>query len=114
MTVLSTVTGGAVAKRFALCNVNASAQFLYVWLGTTIGSYIALSQQPSTFTSATGPDPARAFVGGMLVLLGARFAAGCTCGHGISGTSELSFQSFAAAASIFAGGIAAALIVPKF
>ncbi len=47
-----------------------------------------------------------AFVGGTLLGLGARWAGGCTSGHGISGTMQLSVASWIAAIFFFAGGIA--------
>jgi uncharacterized membrane protein YedE/YeeE len=53
---------------------------------------------------------ATAFTGGMLMILGARVANGCTSGHGITGLSQLSIGSLVATPSMFAGGIAAALI----
>ena len=43
---------------------------------------------------------------GFLSIIGARYAAGCTCGHGVSGVSEFVPSSIAAAVAIFAGGIA--------
>lgn len=59
----------------------------------------------------TVPFPeARLLVGSFLALFGARVAGGCTCGHGVSGTSELSLESFVAAGAIFGAGIATALV----
>lgn len=52
-----------------------------------------------------------AFIGGAFLGLGSRWAGGCTSGHGISGTSQLSILSWAAAASFFAGGIAVAFMI---
>jgi uncharacterized protein len=54
----------------------------------------------------------RAFVavlGGMLMAFGARLAGGCTSGHGISGTLQLSVGSWIAVIGFFAGGIAVAM-----
>jgi len=47
----------------------------------------------------------QAFVGGMLLLFGARLAGGCTSGHMISGISQLTVGSFIFGMSIFASGI---------
>jgi uncharacterized membrane protein YedE/YeeE len=52
-----------------------------------------------------------AFAGGFLMLFGARLADGCTSGHGISGMAQLSVGSTVAVAAIFAGGIAAAMLM---
>lgn len=50
-----------------------------------------------------------AFAGGVLMAFGARLAGGCTSGHGISGTLQLSTGSWLAAICFFAGGIAVAM-----
>jgi len=51
-----------------------------------------------------------AFLGGFIMLFGARIAGGCTSGHGISGMAQLSVGSTLAVAAMFAGGIATALL----
>ena len=52
-----------------------------------------------------------AFIGGFLLLLGARIADGCTSGHGLSGMAQLSVGSTVAVAAMFAGGIATAMLL---
>ncbi|KAI9053058.1 hypothetical protein LZ554_003328 [Drepanopeziza brunnea f. sp. 'monogermtubi'] len=52
-----------------------------------------------------------AITGGVAMVLGARIARGCTSGHGISGMSTFSLASIVSVASMFAGGIALALIL---
>ena len=52
-----------------------------------------------------------ALVGGILMAFGARLAGGCTSGHGISGTLQLSVGSWIAVICFFAGGIAAAMLM---
>ncbi|CZR68769.1 uncharacterized protein PAC_18668 [Phialocephala subalpina] len=47
----------------------------------------------------------RAVIGGILLVLGARIAGGCTSGHGISGMSQLSNSSIITSMAMFAGGI---------
>ena len=49
-----------------------------------------------------------AFGGGGLMAFGARLAGGCTSGHGISGTLQLSIGSWIAVVCFFAGGAAVA------
>jgi len=52
-----------------------------------------------------------AFIGGVLLLFGARLAGGCTSGHMISGISQLTIGSFLFGISIFASGIITARIL---
>jgi uncharacterized protein len=52
-----------------------------------------------------------AFVGGVLMGLGARWAGGCTSGHGISGTLQLAVSGWIAVACFFASGTAAAMLI---
>jgi hypothetical protein len=50
-----------------------------------------------------------ATLGGALMAFGARLAGGCTSGHGISGTLQLSVGSWIAVICFFVGGIAVAM-----
>ncbi len=52
-----------------------------------------------------------ALAGGILLGFGARWAGGCTSGHGISGSIQLSLASMITAVCFFAGGIAVALLL---
>lgn len=52
-----------------------------------------------------------AFVGGFVLLLGARIADGCTSGHGLSGMAQLAVGSTVAVAAMFVGGIATAMLL---
>ena len=52
-----------------------------------------------------------AFGGGIFVGFGARWAGGCTSGHGISGTMQLAITSWLTAIFIFVGGIATAMLI---
>jgi hypothetical protein len=52
-----------------------------------------------------------AFLGGALMAFGARLAGGCTSGHGISGTMQLSVGSWITAICIFLGGIVTAMLM---
>lgn len=53
-------------------------------------------------------------IGGIFLGLGARWAGGCTSGHGISGNSMLSVISFVASIAFFVGGIITALLIYGF
>jgi uncharacterized protein len=52
-----------------------------------------------------------AFVGGGLMAFGARLAGGCTSGHGISGTLQLSVASWIALICFFVGGAITANLI---
>lgn len=52
-----------------------------------------------------------ATIGGIFLGIGARWAGGCTSGHGISGTSMLSPISWVATIGFFIGGIASSFLI---
>jgi uncharacterized membrane protein YedE/YeeE len=54
---------------------------------------------------------AAAFVGGAIMVLGARVAGGCTSGHGISGTLQLAVQSWLFIGLAFLAAIATAFLI---
>jgi len=54
---------------------------------------------------------AAAFIGGGVMVLGARIAGGCTSGHGISGTLQLAVQSWSFILVAFAVAIATAFLI---
>ncbi len=54
------------------------------------------------------------FFGGALMAFGARLAGGCTSGHGISGTLQLSLGSWLTVACMFVGGILVAKLMYRF
>jgi uncharacterized membrane protein YedE/YeeE len=54
-----------------------------------------------------------AFIGGILLGFGARWADGCTSGHGISGTMQLAVSSWISAICFFIGGILMAQLIFK-
>lgn len=55
-----------------------------------------------------------AFIGGVIMAFGARLAGGCTSGHGISGTSQLSVGSWLALICFFIGGAITANLIFNF
>lgn len=92
--------------------------------GTVVGAFLAAWQGseltgqwlPPMWVARFGDDslPLRlgvALVGGMLMAFGARLAGGCTSGHGISGTLQLSVGSWIAVICFFIGGIATAMLM---
>ncbi len=52
-----------------------------------------------------------ALIGGFFLAIGARWAGGCTSGHGISGSLQLSVASIVSASCFFAGGILTAMVL---
>lgn len=70
---------------------------------------------PALWASAFGPGaPVRlciALAGGIIMGLGARWAGGCTSGHGISGTMQLAVSSWLAALCFFISGIGTAMLI---
>ncbi len=92
-------------------------------LGVVIGSFISsvlsgsfsLRWVPSrwalTFGDAAVPRQVAALVGGILLGFGARWADGCTSGHGISGTMQLAVSGWISAICFFIGGIAMAFLL---
>jgi uncharacterized membrane protein YedE/YeeE len=97
-------------------------QFMIV-PGIIIGAFLSavlsgsfhLVWVPALWGDTFGYSPALrvvvAVIGGILLETGARWAGGCTSGHGISGTLQLSCASIAAAACFFIGGIAMAMLL---
>ena len=70
---------------------------------------------PSTWESSFSGNPvlriAAALAGGVILGFGARWADGCTSGHGISGTLQLAVSSWISAVCFFIGGILAAHLI---
>ena len=52
-----------------------------------------------------------AFLGGIILMFGARLAGGCTSGHGISGSLQLALSGWVFFASVFASGLATAFLL---
>ena len=95
-------------------------------VGILVGSFVSahLSGQlqlqwiPGKWSAAFGtalfPRWLIALIGGIIMGFGARWAGGCTSGHGISGTLQLALSSWLAAVCFFIGGIAAAMALLTF
>src|SRR5271169_7210930 len=85
----------------AFISVMLSGQFHILWV-------------PTVWGEAFGYNPliriVVALAGGILLGLGARWAGGCTSGHGINGSIQLSLASMITAACFFAGGIGVAML----
>lgn len=83
--------------------------FLAAWLGGTFKT----ERVPSLWAERFGPSVAKryaaAFIGGFILLFGARMAGGCTSGHGISGGLQLAVSSWTFFVAMFATGIITAM-----
>lgn len=70
---------------------------------------------PPLWESTFGYTPSyrwvTALAGGIIMGIGARWADGCTSGHGISGTLQLVVSSWIALACFFIGGVIAAFVI---
>lgn len=67
---------------------------------------------PNVFRSSWGRGLA-AFIGGFLILFGARMAGGCTSGHMLSGIAQLALSGFLFGAAAFATGVLTASLLLK-
>ena len=90
-----------------------------VFLGAMFSSWLSNDRSKITvpplwrwrFGNSTAKRFAAAFAGGLLMVLGARIAGGCTSGHGISGTLQLAVQSWLFVGIAFAAAVATAFLV---
>jgi hypothetical protein len=77
----------------------------------------ALAWVPPAWAAAAGSNAVVrwlvALAGGICLGFGARWAGGCTSGHGISGTLQLAVSSWLAAGGFFVGGILTAMLLFK-
>ena len=91
--------------------------------GTLLGGFVSalmagnwrLESVPSVWERRFGPSPARryvgAFLGGVIVMVGARLANGCTSGNGISGGLQLALSGWTFLAAMFLSGIVTAQLM---
>lgn len=86
--------------------------------GAVLGSYLSSALHFSSFNvydaSVHGASPMIAFLGGVLLLLGAKTMRACTSGHGLSGMALMSVASIVATMCIFIGGIFTGVLVNRF
>ena len=70
---------------------------------------------PATWAQQFGGSSVKrliaAFVGGVILMYGARMAGGCTSGHGISGSLQLALSSWTFFLTLFATGSMTALLL---
>ena len=94
----------------------------FLVLGLLIGGFLASrigGKAPShsefihTGETTKGKRYRDAFIGGVLIVFGARIAGGCTSGHIISGITQLSVSGLIFAAGVFATGIMTAKLLHR-
>jgi uncharacterized membrane protein YedE/YeeE len=89
--------------------------FFGAFLSSTLSGQFHVLWVPERWRDAFGGTFsvrwAVSLAGGILLGFGARWAGGCTSGHGISGTLQLAVSSWIAAVCFFLGGIATAKLV---
>ncbi|XP_046364332.2 uncharacterized protein LOC124140686 [Haliotis rufescens] len=77
-------------------------------LFAVIGAYISSSTNQNV---PTGVSEITGFIGGILIIFGARLASGCTSDHVISGVGLLSLHSLMCVLAVVVGGVGAARLV---
>ena len=92
-------------------------------IGTFFGSALSVlisrtfrwEKVPATWSQQFGGSTVKrfvsAFLGGFIIMFGARMAGGCTSGHGISGSLQLALSSWTFFLTMFASGILTALVL---
>lgn len=86
--------------------------FLAAWSGGELtGEWLPPMWVARFGADSVGLRLAAAFAGGVFMAFGARMAGGCTSGHGISGTLQLSVGSWIAVVCFFVGGITTAMLM---
>jgi uncharacterized membrane protein YedE/YeeE len=78
--------------------------FTSAWLSGEFRLEWVPSLWAASFGSDVLPRLATAFCGGIILGFGARWAGGCTSGHGISGTLQLAVSGWLAVVAFFAAG----------
>lgn len=89
---------------------------LSAFVTKSVGQREVAALPPMWKTQFGASSPRRmmhAFLGGALLLFGARLAGGCTSGHMMSGISQLTIGSFVFGIAIFVSGIITAHILYK-
>ena len=104
--------GGALKPETMLAAGLVLGGFLAARFGRRRGETCAAGPVHASEKSG-GSRLLHAFVGGFLLLFGARLAGGCTSGHVISGILQLSLSGLVFGAGVFASGIFTAKLLKK-
>jgi uncharacterized membrane protein YedE/YeeE len=109
---------GTSTKRKAILDWQM-ALVLMLPVGAFVGSRLSrrrfVEHVPPVWAARFGPSRALryagAFIGGAVLIIGARLAGGCTSGHGISGGLQLAVSSWTFFGAMFIAGVAAAFLI---
>ncbi|HEX7765861.1 MAG TPA: YeeE/YedE thiosulfate transporter family protein [Nitrospira sp.] len=82
--------------------------FVAAWATGRFSTRLVPVEWSRRFGSRPGLRLVWAFIGGFILLFGARFGGGCTSGHMISGVSQLAVSSLVFSVTLFAGAIVTA------
>ncbi len=126
-------TAGMLASAVARDHVARNAYFTkfrpgidWEWMlvaGLALGAWISSRLSGDKAAEAVEPlwrrrfGPSRwkryaaAFLGGAILMFGARLAGGCTSGHGISGSLQLAVSGWLFFAAVFASGMVSAAVL---
>jgi uncharacterized membrane protein YedE/YeeE len=89
--------------------------FLGALVSAVMSGSFKLESVPSIWRERFGSSVMKrmvaAFIGGVMILFGARLADGCTSGHGISGSLQLAVSSWTFFLVMFASGIVTAFLL---
>ena len=129
-------TSGMIEKIISKENVKQKAYYQQVsprinsgWMlvaGIIAGSFLSaklsgdfrLSAVPPLWEAMFGANAVMriivAFIGGIILIIGARWAGGCTSGHGITGTLQLAASSWMALTAFFVGGVVTAYLISSW
>ncbi len=124
---------GFIEQLFAAEHVSSSEYFsrftpyvdwqMMMVLGILIGAFIAsksdgsfkMKSVPDMWSERFGPSPLKrgvfAFIGGIILMFGARLAGGCPSGYGLGAMVQLAVSGLVVVGCFFAGGIAFANII---
>lgn len=87
----------------------------FLVIGVALGALAAarLGGVKNSGERPSGRRIAEAVLGGFFLMIGARIANGCTSGNGISGSLQLALSGWVFFVTIFASGVATALLFKK-
>ena len=118
------LTGESVAKKAYYKQFPAVIDWEWMFVaGIIIGAFLSSTTSgdfslrliPSLWMARFGleflPRLFTAFLGGIVLGIGARWAGGCTSGHGISGTMQLAISSWLAVILFFISGVLTAQFI---
>ncbi len=97
--------------QFALVIFLAVGAFLAAKLSGKVNPEHVPDLWEQRFGPSKGFRHAAAFLGGVILIIGARMAGGCTSGHGLSGGMQLSTSGWIFMGAMFAGGLPTAALL---